>query len=236
MKSDDNPDTIFLRNRLKKSDFALTRGYKLIFFTVDIDEIWITDYKGSQNHPEFWFTQQDKYWDGTTVSDKKAYSYRTYNQANLKEDASILAELTVSLETHFTIGYNDTVIWIEYTKNDLEILNKEIVEHYFTRSIYLVDDAEIRQTQVDLSEYDILAKYVLIDCWMDFELPETFLEEAFTSLYSDSVVNFDGLGRHFIWLHEKGKQKEFSMTLSDRISQKYPETCGSLTYEMEIID
>ena len=175
MKSDSNPDTILLNNRLTQSENDYKRDYKLIFFTVDIDEIWLSDYIGSQIYPEFWFAQQDQYWDETPASDKKAYSYRTYNQANLKEDASILAELSVGLKTHFTIGSNDTMIWIEYTKNDLERLNKEIVEHYFTRSIYLVDADENRQTQVDLSEYDIVAKYVLVDCSMDFELPETFL-------------------------------------------------------------
>ena len=55
-------------------------------------------------------------------------------------------------------------------------------------------------------------------------------------MYSDSVVNFDGLSRHFIWLHEDGKLKEFTMTLNQNVDQNYQTPCGSLAYEMEIVD
>ena len=75
----------------------------------------------------------------------------------------------------------------------------------------------------------------MVDCTRDFSPPDIFLEPVDVEVLANTVIDVDGLGRHFVTLYEPGIHKTYNFTLQN-VEQSYPATCGEITYLMEIVD
>ena len=71
-------------------------------------------------------------------------------------------------------------------------------------------------------------------CDFDF-LKTNFLEPIGTEEELLKMVDKDSLGREFYSLYEKGAQKTYKFQLFE-VFALYPEKCGEIVYEMEIVD
>ena len=94
----------------------------------------------------------------------------------------------------------------------------EVFEQTFTRNVYLVD---LNSDYVkDLPEYDLDVKYILYDCSKDFEMPSGFITIEGNQDISDSIIDLNGDGTHFIVLYQENINTVYAFTLSV-IPQKY---------------
>ena len=78
-------------------------------------------------------------------------------------------------------------------------------------------------------------KYSLVDCEKDFVPLDIFLEAEIAEIDANNVINIDGLGRHFVAFYEPGVHKKYTFKLLSE-GQQYEEACGTLDYEMEVVE
>ena len=189
---------------------------------------------------EFHFSWQNTYWNGMEADHKAVYSFVNYGQANEENDIYVYAEFRNYVESLFSVGTDTTdpdqhKIWINITS--LYPILGEVYEQSFTRDVYITTDLDypLNNRIRDLPEYSQTVNYILYDCSKDFEQPDNFIQAEENSDFSDSVIDFNGQGTHFILFHEEGIDKIYLFNLSN-LTQNYQAGCGDIAYEVEVID